>query len=1537
MDFYTKKSHKIFEISKNILKRTSCGLMAVAMVFLCGKDMVFNTALAATRARANDELADKYLFFSATTWRDRTDILEIIEGKSTMLEAHLPSGYALNSKQPFTITSTSGTVPGNKIAIGSASTPNGNVVKYKATATPGSSGATGIEEYVLLPNFSQTGIKEGIVSLGSKGGIVEITKGSLGIITESTMEWEITSVSPTTPNTGIALSKQIQNATGSCDIFNGQSPRITSQSFANNILTINTTLAPSYSFKIEINLDDYEVRVGDKIRLSFFPPRKDQLILTVKSEDIIRKEIYNDIVNDGTAMIPDDTKKPYIELAEGDFLTGIRYPFNLLTKVRKANLNDDELANISWKWVPDPQFANMPGADKVVEIPRATGKFLNVTLNRFKEDVTGKLIPTVTLGNKQYNPLPDEKDGVPITIVGSGNTPRIEYVSETRGANGDELIQNPSKLEYETDISKNKFAPRVLDAYRGGKLPNYKGGPNQPYKYKAKLYLGKGLGRAESVIIRPVKPTPNAGEIEIIIDGNTAAPYTLGTPIENKFETEAAITIEYYATKKGTDDIQLEYVFMNNGKERKYPDTVPNHFLTIRDSTPRDIKEIESLKIVSEELKNNPNANQVYPNGEININFKPEQYNYPNIVVPYSVERVKFFPFVNVFNGINKVIKYTIGTNQTGTYDTSDTTVTKEGIIVPLPNDPKLQIGIKTTLELEVMAEDGSTARYIFEIVRDKASNDNTLKSLSIVNSKDKTMEFINDKNFTPADPDKRVINLEIPYSVKEIDFSAVTNHIFAKKIELFGVDSNNKKILIADSTKCKVDAFNVKLKHPIDVGEYKGDSDINNFIITVTAENGLAKDYTIVIKRLPPDVNANLSKLEVLDSLGEAIKFVGTPAFDKENTFYTVNIPFSMPSGKIKFKTESVVAQKVVIQLFNRNGQPISTDKSPQEFTTGLHNEQTYNLICPPNNDNFTSQFNAVITIYPESGLKDDKKTYTIRFLRDDPNKENRLQDLKIFDVEGKEIPQLSFNPETTEYSFMVDYKNTEQLTIQPKAMSNSSTVSLQVGKNPPVIITEQNKSEVMKINASETKIVTITVKPEDPKTPAKVYKLTIRRNKPSNEARLESLVVNGGEGFSPRFVPNLTTYKVSIPEGTQSITFTAKPVHPNATMTINKKKLVSGTPSEPYKSYDPYTLVTIEVTAENGKTKKVYKITVRNENILPKSDNADLKSLVVDYGTMTPKFHPSVTDYKVAVKDEVTSVDIIPIPAQAHAKVEVFKDSKKLGDYSNNFSTSLDEGENEITITVTAEDGKLKKTYNVLVYSKDEEHQGNFKPITSEMVNFAGANPIVVDISRYTVVSADVFNKLKKEYPNKTIIFQGNDYSLQITGSAIPDGLLPYETTYDLGLSFRSPEQDKIFDVINMDPQNNTVEPVLIHFKHHGPLPGPMLFTMSLGRQYRDQKATWYYYNEERDRIDLYGELVTNSRGTFSTRINHMSTYIYSARYIVGAENKTNTQGYFGSGKPNPNTGINTTTTSLPTEYAVLNKRKDDEQYSEITETEE
>lgn len=87
--------------------------------------------------------------------------------------------------------------------------------------------------------------------------------------------------------------------------------------------------------------------------------------------------------------------------------------------------------------------------------------------------------------------------------------------------------------------------------------------------------------------------------------------------------------------------------------------------------------------------------------------------------------------------------------------------------------------------------------------------------------------------------------------------------------------------------------------------------------------------------------------------------------------------------------------------------------------------------------------------------------------------------------------------------------------------------------------------------------------------------------------------------------------------------------------------------------------------------------------------SENDYLLNIITNHGSLDPIFNKEITDYRVEVENEVTNIEI---------KV-VKEDSASIVTGEGVYALQI--GENEISITVQAENGNVR-TYNINVVRK-------------------------------------------------------------------------------------------------------------------------------------------------------------------------------------------------------------------------------------------
>lgn len=84
--------------------------------------------------------------------------------------------------------------------------------------------------------------------------------------------------------------------------------------------------------------------------------------------------------------------------------------------------------------------------------------------------------------------------------------------------------------------------------------------------------------------------------------------------------------------------------------------------------------------------------------------------------------------------------------------------------------------------------------------------------------------------------------------------------------------------------------------------------------------------------------------------------------------------------------------------------------------------------------------------------------------------------------------------------------------------------------------------------------------------------------------------------------------------------------------------------------------------------------------------SSDASLSSLQISPGTLSPEFSSEVDSYTASVSLDTEKLTVSAVPASDKATVALS-------------GTDLQDGENTVTCTVTAEDGTTSRTYTILV----------------------------------------------------------------------------------------------------------------------------------------------------------------------------------------------------------------------------------------------
>lgn len=1462
--------------------RTRVEALLLSSVMLLNAPVAWQRAYAANTA---DDVTIKLSYLNSDEGDPQT--ASIIRGKSVDMRVEAPDGYTqvkdsdFNNSEttPFTVKA-----PGNDTNLYNQSIvikDNNNGTKAVTTSPTIPMPSTGLATFAITGNFYAIMAKgdayESAADLGNslttieakeKNAVMQYSEATI-ICTKEEINGGVPEFryKPGTDKKGIFSSfdtiSVVQGETTQDSTDSGKpAEKVLTLQFSKGNNTKVFTLYPRQTHpnyrkdpatgdwitdesgqKKEFGRNNYIAR-DTEFKLVFRLPASNDLFLNVLSPERAVINVAEEIErNDG------EKNQSYIRLGKDD--QGVSDTLNFITTDFELNSRVWQYGtdfNIEWVWEPK---ADSTGVDHSgVVVISNSGDWRKVKVTPEKNDVEGTLQATVYY-NKGKEPSQSDiptigasmnlsgTDGlkqvafkthtIPIRIRGTGEPAEVKQFNQTIGMSSVEVFQG----------DKQKLpSAKDMDVYDGNVVGYDQ--PVFPNKYVLHMSMGRLNAASQYATVEVVDGDADVISVRTMannLDTNIEE-YTFGEQIENpkKTNTETAgdVYLEMTAKKEGRVKLQITFFVIGKG-DKVVPASVQPKPITINvyDTSPSDDASLQSLVLKDNKKK------------IIEYEFSPGTLQY-DISIPYSVDKITVTPTRNDPQA-NKWIERTITyIDETGGKVTIGPEKQESGRI---SEQIDLTPNVPVTIKLVVTAQNPNVhTTYILNVMRLPPSDDSSLKSLQLLDKdgEDKMEGF---------DPEVFEYSISVPFKADMLQVFAEANHPGVKKIEYS--PELKKNGLFGDKNW-------LELTKP-------GVSGTTDLTITVTPENNVPYDiskYTVKITRLPPSKIATLSELKVTDNTEERKELPYTPAFHKEmepNDYYNLEIPYATSKIRISAKPDDENAT-IAIQHDGKTLVEIS----------GTTPSKALNIPAMKNENDF---YELTVLVTAEDSVT--TVAYPIHVMRAMPSTDASLKDLQIADQDDAVITDFEFNPEIYDYTLTVPYE-TEKVSLTPTP-NNENVESIKVNGRK---VKPGEKSSYIKLDYPKVTTIEVEITAEDGKTTQK-YTIKITRSAPSSDARLKALTASNTKDWTPLFIASTLDYSATLIQGSPGTNVTATANEPHATITINGKKVESGTASDLIETLEIKETIEIVVTAQDGKTTMTYTIELTNENLIEKSSNADLDDLKVKPGIMTPKFESSIMDYDVAVTEEVSSIEIIPTPADEMAKVQVFAGSREIGDENGNYLSAIVDGENEFSVTVTAPDESKSKTYTILVYRNEVDKMGVLKPITADQIDFKNSdNIITVDITKYTRVAADVFNELKK-YPEKTIVFQGNDYSLQFNAKDIQN-VVPFTEIFDFGMKFTSPYRDDIFDILDRYPRNDRARLVFIHFNYHGSLPAPALFTISLGHKYRDDTLYWHYYNDERRRIDYYGMVDTNSQGTFAVTLEHMSTYIVSDIRLSGSENK-------------------------------------------------
>lgn len=270
--------------------------------------------------------------------------------------------------------------------------------------------------------------------------------------------------------------------------------------------------------------------------------------------------------------------------------------------------------------------------------------------------------------------------------------------------------------------------------------------------------------------------------------------------------------------------------------------------------------------------------------------------------------------------------------------------------------------------------------------------------------------------------------------------------------------------------------------------------------------------------------------------------------------------------------------------------------------------------------------------------------------------------------------------------------------------------------------------------------------------------------------------------------------------------------------------------------------------------------------------SDNT-LSSLQISPGTLSPAFSPEITTYNASVDSDVEELVVSAVANDSNAKVSVS-------------GRKMDPGRNTTTITVTAEDGSVKKyiIYTTRAAGSDEsETQTEAETQTEGQTEQTDNIQVTIDKVQYTVIQDYSEHELPEGYEETEIDYNGGKI---IAGKGLKTGLILMYLERDNGEGdfYVYDENTKTFS-----PYNTVDEPQITFVILTIPDSVNKPDGYTLTRFTMNGKEVEVLIDSDRQYCLFYGVSSSGEKGWFSYRISDatIQAYLIDKSDIAGTVN--------------------------------------------------
>ena len=550
------------------------------------------------------------------------------------------------------------------------------------------------------------------------------------------------------------------------------------------------------------------------------------------------------------------------------------------------------------------------------------------------------------------------------------------------------------------------------------------------------------------------------------------------------------------------------------------------------------------------------------------------------------------------------------------------------------------EISLKTgdnEIVLTVTAQNGEEKTYKLHVNRIK--NDNANLSLLSVMGYTLTPDFDKDTLYYETTEEKSILTKEEVTAVAEdknasiskqdnIELSTTVDNIYkvtvtaedGKTIKIYTIKVNRPKS--SDTTLSKVNLTNAVISPSLskDKREYTltipyGSTEFTIEGVptvpttTVTGNGTYSEDDKVVrLTTIAEDGSMDVYVFNVVKALSNdaTLHDLSVSGYNLDKTFTSTTLDYSIgdiPYGTTKLKI---------------NATPTNSDSTIKYYvgTTSFDS----NIVDIP-----TLLGENIITVEVTAADGISKKLYTITY---NIVKSDNAYLSKLTPSLGK----IDFNKTTFLYNINVE-NNIDKISFDIETEDKNANIKV-LSENffTPKTITVDNLKE------GDTTLEIIVVAQNGN---TKTYSVIIHRlgKELSSDANLSSLSVNG-QTLDKEFNMNETEYSIGeIPYSLEKLTINATPNIDTSTLTylVNGNKQSSNVVDIPKNNGNG--AITVQVTAEDGKTVKNYKITYSKQA----SSNAYLSDLRVSSGELS--FNKTKYSYIVNIDSDVNKVDLTSV----------------------------------------------------------------------------------------------------------------------------------------------------------------------------------------------------------------------------------------------------------------------------------------------------